>query len=217
MSKIQKYIDVFKNHKITRDILYSFYDNKGYFNKIGLFSSILRSLPLDQNSKPIPLATYPYLDFIIEHLNQDMTIFEYGAGNSTLFLNTKVKEVHSIEHDLKWYNHLKPQLPQNSFLYYIELKYDGDYARFPQSINKKFDLVIVDGRDRVNCMKQAINAINDSGVIVLDDSERERYNEGVNYLQTQGFRKIDFHGLKPTSLEQGCTTIFYRDNNILNI
>lgn len=217
MNKSQKLVLIIRKHKIVRNILYSFFSPDGYFNKIGWTNSVDNNLPLNNKNQPIPLATYPYLDFICERLNNQMTIFEYGSGNSTLFFASIVKEVYSVEHNKSWYYYLKYKLPQNCHLQFIALEYDGKYSIAPQLTNKKFDIVIVDGRDRVNCMKQSIQSLNDGGVIILDDSERDYYAPGIKFLLDNGFKKIDFYGIRPTHLLKACTTIFYRNNNVLDI
>ena len=39
------------------------------------------------------------------------------------------------------------------------------------------DVIAVDGRDRVNCVKHAMPKLKPGGVLVLDDSHRPRYRE----------------------------------------
>ncbi len=82
-------------------------------------------------------------------------------------------------------------------LIYTELVQDSDYCRVPLKLEETFDIIIVDGRDRVNCCKQAVNAVSENGVIVLDDSEREFYREGVNFLVKKGFKHLSFSGISP--------------------
>lgn len=108
-------------------------------------------------------------------------------------------------------------MPQNVQLYYCKLNYGADYCKYAQKTGKLYDLIIVDGRDRVNCCINSLPALKPNGVLVLDDSERERYNEGRNFLINKGFKKIDFWGTAPTINYLKCTTIFYRDGNCLDI
>jgi len=55
-------------------------------------------------------------------------------------------------------------------------------------------MTIVDGRDRVNCLKSALASLASNGVVVLDDSERDRYNPTVDFMLENGFKKISFGG-----------------------
>lgn len=95
--------------------------------------------------------------------------------------------------------------------------YNGNYSKFSSNLNKKFDVIIVDGRDRVNCVKNAIKNLKESGVIVLDDSERESYKEGIDFILSHGFKKIDFCGISPGLFYKKNTTIFYKTVNCLEI
>ena len=77
--------------------------NDNYFNKIGFISSLEKKIPIDSNSKPIPWFTYSFVDFLVPRINKEFRLFEYGSGNSTLFLSPFVKYIDSVEHDLKFY------------------------------------------------------------------------------------------------------------------
>lgn len=93
----------------------------------------------------------------------------------------------------------------------------GKYAAFGSSIPVPADLIIVDGRDRVNCVKGSVGALSGAGIMVLDDSERNEYREAIDFLLSKGFRKIDFWGIAPGIFFKKCTTLFYRDNNCVGI
>lgn len=81
----------------------------------------------------------------------------------------------------------------------------------------KFDIIIIDGLHRVECCKKALNHLKSSSVIILDDSEREEYREGIDFLMRKGMRKIDFSGIAPGILFNKCTTIFYKTKNCMDI
>jgi spermidine synthase len=100
---------------------------------------------------------------------------------------------------------------------FCELKSNGDYCRMPVKLNVKFDVIIVDGRDRVNCCKQAIEALSPDGVVVLDDSEREFYAPGIAFLKEHGFKQLSFSGISPGLFYNKATSVFYKSNNCLGI
>jgi len=75
----------------------------------------------------------------------------------------------------------------------------------------------VDGRQRVNCARFAVDFLTNDGVLILDNSERENYQEIKTLLKDKGFRWIDFYGMAPIVSHETCTTIFYRDTNCLGI
>lgn len=192
-------------------------NRSGYFNEIGWINSFKNQMPMDKSSNPLPWVTYGFIDFISDRLNKNMDIFEYGSGNSTLWYAKKVNTVVSVEHDKKWFEAIKKNMPNNANINYEELVYNGNYSKFSSNLNKKFDVIIVDGRDRVNCVKNAIKNLKESGVIVLDDSERESYKEGIDFILSHGFKKIDFWGISPGLFYKKNTTIFYKTVNCLEI
>jgi hypothetical protein len=187
----------------------------GYLIDQGWFNSFISNTPVDSNNEPIPWLTYPFIDFIAPRLSNQLTVFEFGAGNSTLFFAKKVKEVFSVEHNKDWYNRISKQIQDNVNLVYKEI--DEEYPKSIQSLNKKFDIIIIDAEERVNCVKNSLGALTDAGVIVLDDSERSEYKEAIDFLRINGFKQLDFWGISAGILFKKCTSLFYKSKNCLEI
>lgn len=189
----------------------------GYLHDIGWVNSIITETIIDKKNQPLPWVTYPFISFIDNKLNKHLTVFEYGSGNSTIYYSKKVAAVDSVESDNFWFNKIKSDMPANVNLFYCELTDSGDYSKYACHTNKLYDIIIVDGGDRVNCCIQGFDALNSGGVMILDDSEREEYLLAANFLSEKGFKRLDFEGLAPTVNYLKCTTIFYRPVNCLNI
>jgi tRNA A58 N-methylase Trm61 len=102
-------------------------------------------------------------------------------------------------------------------VYQIDLVYGGEYSRAIQKFQNRFDVVVVDGRDRVNCVKNCLPALKPSGVVILDNSERPEYSEALTFLAVNGFKRIEFVGFYPIVNVKGETTIFYRSANRFGI
>lgn len=190
---------------------------KGYLAEIGWFKTLKSKSPVDENGDPIPWVTYSFIDFIKNRIQKDHQVFEFGSGNSTFFYAKLAGKVVSVEHDHDWFNKISATKPASSEMIYCGLEPDGDYCRMPLSLNHKFNVIIVDGRDRVNCCMQAINALTEDGVIVLDDSEREFYLPAIHSLTRMGFKQLPFTGISPGLFYRKSTTIFYKENNCLGI
>jgi hypothetical protein len=77
--------------------------------------------------------------------------------------------------------------------------------------------VVIDGRQRVKCAHHAVPALNGSGVILWDNTERPEYREGTEFLKERGFRRVDFVGMAPINESASMTSIFYRDGNCLGL
>lgn len=172
----------------------------------------------DEKREINPWWTASAIHIIKNRLNKSMRVFEWGAGNSTLFYGKRVEEVVSIEHDLKWYTKMRETVGANVEIRYIALEYGGEYCNAIMQEKRFFDIISIDGRDRVRCAKYAVSRIKDSGVIIWDDAEREEYQEGYDYLQQLGFKKLELTGLTYgyPAIEK-CTAIFYKEGNVLGI
>lgn len=213
--KIKKVLGTLKKPKLLR-ILLSMNSN-GYLKESGWINSFDKQMPIDTNNNPLPWVTYPFIDFISNRLKSEMEVFEFGSGNSTLWYAKKVKFITSVEHDKNWYDILKKEIPLNVNLYFKELIYGGEYSKISTMPTEYFDIISIDGRDRVNCMKDSIKALKSDGIIVLDDSERVQYTEGIQFLLDNEFKRIDFWGISPGLFYKKNTTIFYKTNNCLGI
>ena len=190
---------------------------KGYLAEIGWFVANNNMASVDINKQPIPWFTYSFIDFLAVRLTNSQSIFEYGSGNSTRYFAERVKNITSLEHDKMWYEQGRKNKPRNAELIYCELDENGNYCRGAKNTKQKFNIIIVDGRDRVNCCIQSIDSLSDDGVLILDDSERAQYNEGRDALINNGFKEISFSGISPGLFYRKETSVFYRNNNCLGL
>ena len=193
------------------------FGTKGYLAEIGWIKAFETKSPVDLEGNPIPWVTYSFIDFIKERITKNHVVFEFGSGNSTLFYAKHTANVVSVEHDKDWFENIKQLAPVNSEMIFSDLVYDGNYCRVPVKCEQKFNIIIVDGRDRVNCCKNSLGALTEDGVVVLDDSEREQYSEAVNFLINEGFKHLSFSGISPGFFYRKSTSVFYKDVNCLGI
>lgn len=214
MKKTESYISLINPARIKTLLSFGL---KGYLSEIGWFKSFETKTPLGRNSEPIPWVTYSFIDFIADRIQKDHTIFEFGSGNSTFYYAERAQKVVSVEHDQAWYEKILATKPSNSEMIFCELQNDGDYSKMPESLGLKFDIIVVDGRDRVNCCYRSPAALSERGVIVLDDSERESYVSALSFLKNQGFRELSFSGISPGLFYRKSTSVFYKNNNCLGI
>jgi hypothetical protein len=198
------------------DGLYSL-KRQGPLFEDGWFRSFREQASVDATGEPLPWITYPAIEFIRKRVKPEMSIFEYGSGGSTTWWANLVSHVVSVEHDREWFKKLIAKKPANVELIQIDLIYGGEYSKKIGYYKNQFDVVIVDGRDRVNCIRNCLGALTESGVVILDNSDRSHYAEAVAYLFEHGFRKLEFIGFCPTVNLKSETSIFYRSQNILGI
>jgi hypothetical protein len=192
-------------------------DPSSYLYLTGWMESLKERKPVKKNGTPVPWMNFPVVQFLEERLTLDLNLFEFGSGYSTFFYANRVGSVTSLEYDQKWFELVKSRVPKNVVVLFKEKDVDGDYCRVIASMKTPYDVIIVDGRDRVNCMKQSVFALTPRGVIILDDSQREYYRDGIEFAKEKGFRTIHFEGLKAYGNGLDRTTIFYREGNCLGI
>jgi hypothetical protein len=190
---------------------------KGYLADKGWFDAHKTKSAIDENGNAIPWVTYSFIDFIKDRITKDHDIFEFGSGNSTIFYAKLAGSVYSVEHDKDWFERSsKINLP-NVKMIQCDLVPGGAYCKSAAPTGKKFHVIIVDGRDRVNCCKQAVESLAENGVIVLDDSERAEYAEAHVFLKAKGFKYLPFSGMAPGVIISKYTSIFYKPDNCLDI
>lgn len=191
---------------------------KRYLTPLGWTRSSASRTPVDEQGAPIPWFSYASIFFLKDRLTKDMSVFEYGSGNSTLWFSQRVGEVVSLEHDVAWYERMKRSLEKLEGVTYIYRDLDsGDYAAEVTKHKAAFDIIIVDGRQRVLCAKNSVAALTERGVIIWDNAEREVYQEGYEHLLSLGFRRLDFNSLGPINRYASTTAIFYKPGNCLGI
>jgi len=201
------------------DVLFGLLDlRKRYLTRQGWIRSYASRTPVNVEGNPIPWFSYSSIAFLTDRLNADLKVFEYGSGNSTLWLSKRVEKVVSVEHETGWFEMIKEKLGRQKNVEYLfrDLE-NGDYVAEISKYENEFDVVIIDGRQRAACALGAVHALTEAGVIIWDNAEREQYQEGQQQLMAQGFRRLDFHGLGPINSYASSTTVFYRDGNCLGI
>ncbi len=178
-----------------------------------------RSLsPLDLRA---PWWPYDAAAWLREHLPRSARVFEYGGGGSTLWLEDLGAAVTVVEHDEAWSRQLSQALRPDTQLLSTPVDAagcvgsaasDGFFDSYVAAIDAQpdagLDLVIVDGRARVECVRRAIGKVRADGLLLLDDSDRARYQPAVALLA--GWERHVFTGLKPGYPVPAQTSIWRR-------
>ena len=183
----------------------------------GWYLSFKSKSSVDASGKPLAWFTYSFLTFLEPRLGPSFKVFEFGMGNSTLWFGPKIQKIVSIDHHKGWFEKVKSNMPKNASVNLVEDEIA--YAKYLKNPNFKghFDLIIVDGIKRVECMQNCLEALSPTGVIILDNSERSEYDEGKKFLMENGYKELPFWGMIPIDSAYSCTSVFYRQENILNI
>jgi len=126
-------------------------------------------------------------------------VFEYGAGASTVFLARRSRRVISVEHDALWHGLVSRKLQSHpqACLTLVEAPQavaptayrsqhpawrDRDFHNYVHAIDRHdglFDLIVIDGRCRTQCLKVAMERVKPDGIILFDNAGRQRYRAAL--------------------------------------
>lgn len=185
--------------------------------RTGWWTSALTHRAVDGKGQPVPWYTYAAIAFLEARVPSDAQVFEYGSGHSTLWWAARAARVVSVESDAAWQAEMQPRLPAHCEYHLQPLDDQGSYPRAIGRAGGPFDIIVNDGWQRVACARELLAALTPRGVVVWDNSDRARYAEGYALLAEHGFRRLDFHGVGPINTDAWCTSVFYREGNLLGI
>lgn len=186
------------------------------------YGTALRQLSLDIGEKlarrvlrrgRLPWMKVKELDLITEVLIalQPRRCLEWGAGSSTLWFPPRLPGLErwtTIEHNRAWFEVIERQnrdrrvevvhvAPDHGV--YHDTRREGTaqdfatYIAWPRGLGQRFDFIFIDGRARKECLREAFDLVEDRGVVVLHDANRDRYVEQfppfAHHLRLTDYRK----------------------------
>lgn len=133
----------------------------------GLGGAILRVL---LGYRPqVPWISYDAQARLARHLTPSSRVLEFGSGMSTLWFAGRAGAIVSVEHHPEWYAKVKGMLPQGPA---IDYRLASDPATYCDVADEAgFDLVLVDGRFRDQCVAAGLKVLRPGGILYLDNSD----------------------------------------------
>lgn len=190
-----------------------------YLRTTGYLTSLQRQLPTDASSQPLPFLNYPTLALLKNRLRPTFHLLEFGSGYSTAFFSRHVGSVTSVEHEASWLERVRHLVKEASNVTLLHRPLGPGYTGAAAEASAKglFQVVLVDGRLRHECARASLPYLAPDGVLIWDDSSRNRYQPGIAEVQAAGFRALRLEGLKPAGLGTDETTLLYREGNCLGL
>ncbi len=192
-------------------------DRSSYLHTHGWIESRRQGRPCGADGSPRPWMNLTTIALLDERLKSDMRVFEYGSGHSTAFFARRVALVTAIEHDAAWHALVARDLPPNAELRLVPLDAGDAYAHSVRECSAPPDVIVVDGRNRLACLREALDAVSERGVCLLDDAERERYSGARDLARAAGFRDLTLTGLKLRGGQASSCAIYYRTGNCFEL
>ena len=124
----------------------------------------------------------------------ELDVLEWGSGGSTVYFSDflRFREIPfswvSVEHHPFWAEKVRELAgpgvrvalrdptennPKEEEFRSVPM---DDYVTYPTTLNRRFDLILVDGRRRRRCLLTAAALLAPGGIAVLHDSERTYYS-----------------------------------------
>jgi len=128
------------------------------------------------------LSYFPVLRHFLD-IQAPRSILEWGPGRSTLMMAESAPEaaITAIEHDEKWHTQclaIPTRFPKVRVEFQcVTLKPGqcGCYVTLPLYSETRYDLILVDGRLRCDCLAIARQVLQKGGVVLLHDAHRQNY------------------------------------------
>lgn len=122
-----------------------------------------------------PWYTYPAIRALDHILQPEFRVFEFGGGLSTQYYERRCAEVHTVEDNQEWFARIKKRTSKAMVYYLTGQLYVDKINEFPEGY---FDLIAVDGSNRLACFLAANARLRRGGYLVLDDTDKEQTMTG---------------------------------------
>ena len=161
-----------------------------------------RILHLTPMQAGFPWINYPTIQFMHHFACKNMHIVEFGTGGSSFFFLNRGAKLTSIEHDEKWIGLVKKKICsrlEKNWSYYL-IKSNNKFSQIPSPnsyllpvdklSDSSVDLVLVDGRHRIQSIQRVIKKIKNGGYLILDNCDRPEYSKSFELLSHWSLKQV---------------------------
>ena len=176
-------------------------------HKYGYLESSRTGMAVDGQGLPLPLYTYPCIEYLSNINFHNANVFEWGCGNSSLWWLGRGVRYYGVETDTKWISNIKSVAPEIE----IQHKTGNEFVHAIDNVNINFDVIIIDGGtergSKYRCVELAAKKLNRGGIIILDNSDLHRQSKEL--LDTyEDFIPVHFNGLRAFTVEAITTSCY---------
>ena len=157
----------------------------------GFLESAKKQMPVNGDGEVMPMYTYPCYEYLnsIDWTGAD--VFEYGTGFSTVWWKNKGANIYGVEHNKQWYDKVDGKKLGNIIL-------ENDVERYPKIVwafSVMFDVIVIDGLVRYECVEPAVSNLKPGGMIIFDNSDWHKNTKEL--LDTKDLILFIFMGSNP--------------------
>ena len=147
-----------------------------------------------------PFIPHDAFSWFEEYIKPDMRIFEYGSGMSTLWFGKNATEVIAVENSKLWFDTVNEKLKTHN-IDNVQLLFKedgGEYSKLIHNYDGLFDIVFVDGRFRMECMKECFDKA--KYAIFMDNTDADHYQNAFDVMKSYKngtIKTFSSYGLNP--------------------
>jgi len=119
----------------------------------------------------LPWITFPAMRFLRARITPNTRVFEWSCGMSTLWFERRCGEVWATEDNPAWYNTIAKRATRAKIFQLEGRAYVEKILEFPVGY---FDLISVDGANRLECFRRAVEHAPAGGLLVVDNTDDDR-------------------------------------------
>ena len=175
----------------------------------GWVGSLVQSTPVDGAGRPIPSFTHPATEFVETHMRSGWRVHIWGDPAVATWWAGRVNAVRVVT-EIEG-----PEVNHGSNVTIARIPVGPDYSG-SVGIDGPFDVAVIGGEDLDGCANATLNHVRDTGIVIMENSDRQACAVAVEMFAALGWRRIDFWGLLPGYLFRGCTTVLFKDERYLN-
>lgn len=156
----------------------------------------------------LPWISYDARKDLERFLTPRSKVLEFGSGMSTMWYARHAASVTSMEDYREWYDLVSPRVAK---LANVEYLFAADRAEYVDLVpDRQYDLIMIDGSFRADCVRFAIEHLAEGGVIYLDNSDKGLDEKSGNvpearrlllaFAEQKGLPTYEFTDFAPTQL-----------------
>lgn len=138
---------------------------------------------------------------LMKYISRNTDMLEVGGGTSTIFLSKFVKRLVTVEHNKKWGSEIlntlqrtrrnnwtihiaEPNFPQQHPFQPAQPGQFDRYINHLKSLEETFNVILIDGRDRVRSVEATVDKLRKGGYMIIHDFwNRPKYHSVLNIPQ----------------------------------
>ena len=165
------------------------------------------------------------ISYLATHLTSGDRVWEWGSGGSTVWLMERGARLTSVEEDAEWAAKVQQRCPRADVRFIggadsgvlrsrqwerSEKFFDEYVGAVDEELDESLDVVIADGRCRLDCIRHAVPKMRKSGLIVIDDTEQPFLSFGPYMHELDGWQVVKRGGFKRGSFFYTETSFLHR-------